>query len=107
MTWSSATGVASTCAALGYGQLHIIDSLTGKYKQSSRTSKQTEKWLDVHLWRNAEQCMQRVRTQGRQLIVTYFDEAAIPASVQPSSVSCFLCTLVLRAASSHAAPLLW
>jgi hypothetical protein len=69
------------CAALGYGQIHVIKSADGKYKQSSRISQGAEKWLDVHVWSDTKACIDHAKRQGRQILVTHFDDRAIPISV--------------------------
>ena len=76
--------VRSVCAALGYGQLHIVDSKTSKYKQSARTSRGAEKWLDVHMWQDTAACIERMRQQGRQVLVTHLDADAVPITVRLS-----------------------
>lgn len=70
------------CAALGYGQIHVINSSSGKYKQSARASQGAEKWLDVHVWMDIGACIEHARRQGRQILVTHFDDTAIPISVR-------------------------
>lgn len=75
----------SMCAALGYGQVHIIGS-GGKHKQSSRTSQQAEKWLDVHLWSDTASFIEQARLQGRQIVATHFAPGCIPISVRAAKL---------------------
>lgn len=77
-------------AALGYGQLHIVETPNATYKQSARISKGTEKWLDVRRWTDMRECMQRMREQGRQVLVTHCNADAIPIAVRSA------CDLRLR-----------
>lgn len=73
--------VAAVCRsadALGYGGIHVIDSLSERYKQSARTSRGAEKWLDVRVWKDTTSCIRHLKGQGRQVLVTHLDERAIP-----------------------------
>jgi tRNA (guanosine-2'-O-)-methyltransferase len=61
--------VLRSADALGYGQLHIIANRTS-YKRSSRTSRGSDKWLDVLLWQDSVECIQALKAQGRKVYVT-------------------------------------
>ena len=74
---------------MGFGQLHLVESDVTTYKQSmTRTSAGAEKWLDVHKWETMDTCIARMRLQGRRVLVTHFDENAIPITVRCDTVLC-------------------
>lgn len=81
-----ALSAAQSLAALGFGQLHLVNSDVTAYKQSiSRTSTGAEKWLDVHKWGAMDECVARMRLQGRRVLVTHFDDTAVPITVRAPS----------------------
>lgn len=70
--------------SLGYGQLHVIASGPTKYKRSSRTSRGSDKWIDVLLWRNPLECIEKLQSQGRKVYVTNLSPDAQSVAVCPA-----------------------
>jgi tRNA G18 (ribose-2'-O)-methylase SpoU len=67
--------VLRSADALGYGQLHIITG-RGSFKRSSRTSRGSDKWLDVLIWKDSVECIQALQAQGRKVYVTDLSPSA-------------------------------
>lgn len=70
-----------SCAALGYGQLHVVTN-RASYRRSSRTSRGSDKWLDVLLWQDPVECIQELQSQGRKVYVTDLSPNAMHVSVR-------------------------
>ena len=81
------TVIRVSCAALGYGQLHVVSNET-RYRRSSRTSRGSDKWLDVLLWKDTVQCIQELHAQGRKVYVTDLSADAMHVSVRCSAPLC-------------------
>jgi Arc/MetJ-type ribon-helix-helix transcriptional regulator len=72
-------------AALGYGQLNIITNRVS-YKRSARTSRGSDKWLDVVLWQEPVACVRALQEQGRKVYVTDLSPSAVDVRVRLDQV---------------------
>jgi len=66
--------VAAVCRsadALGFGALHVIRRKDkDKYKQSTRTSGGSDKWLDIRLHNGTEECLTELKARGFHIVAT-------------------------------------
>lgn len=78
-------------AAMGIGSLNIIrDVHNDKYKQSTRTSGGSEKWLDVQLFNDTAECINTAKKLGYRVVVTHLRADAVPINkvdwTQPTAI---------------------
>ena len=69
------SAVMRTAEALGFQDFHVIRG-SNPYKHSVRTTQGAQKWLDVHLWDNTTECIQKLKSDGYRIVVTHLDESA-------------------------------
>jgi tRNA (guanosine-2'-O-)-methyltransferase len=69
------SAVMRTAEALGFQDFHVIKG-DNRYKHSVRTTQGAQKWLDVHLWDTATECIRKLRSDGYHIVVTQLDENA-------------------------------
>lgn len=65
----NANAVMRTMEAFGYFQMHTID-LQDEYKNSNRVSQGADKWILDHHWRSSGKCVQHLKNEGFQVLVT-------------------------------------
>ncbi len=63
--------------ALGLAQVHLIE-LGEKFRESQRTTAGADKWVEVRKWKSTKDCVQELRKQGKQIIVTHLDATSKP-----------------------------
>jgi tRNA (guanosine-2'-O-)-methyltransferase len=73
--------VLRSCDSVGIPEVFVVyteDRLKPKPELpiGRRTAMGSQKWLDVHLYTNLEQCMDRVRTRYDRIFSTHLDEQA-------------------------------
>lgn len=70
--------VLRSCDSIGIGEIHVIytdpDIDIDNIKMGKRSSAGTRKWVDVHLYKSVQTCLQRL--QGFSLLGAYLDEAS-------------------------------
>lgn len=71
------SAVMRSAEALGYQDFHLITG-GARFKRSTRTSQGADKWLDVHLWATARDCVAHLKAQGYSIVVTHLDDTAVP-----------------------------
>ncbi len=64
--------VFRSAEALGYQQVHVIDSQDG-FKTSNRVTQGADKWLDVRKWKQPKPCLELVKEQGYQIVATHLE----------------------------------
>ncbi len=75
----NASAVMRTAEALGFTQFNLIE--TGeKFKNANRVTQGAEKWIDVNKWKTTGDCIQNLKKNGYQIVVTHLDERAKPIS---------------------------
>lgn len=81
--WGNVAAVCRSADALGCGAVHIIRGADEeRYKQSTRTSGGSEKWLDVQLFKTTTECLANARQMGFQIVAAHLD----PGAVEPSAI---------------------
>ncbi len=71
----NASAVMRTAEALGFTQFNMIE--TGeKFKNANRVTQGAEKWIDVNKWKTTSECIQKLKKDGYQVVVTHLDEKA-------------------------------
>jgi len=71
------SAVMRSAEAFGLQEIHFVENQP-KYKISQRTSKGTDKWLDVRRWRQSLECAQYLKEKGYKICATHLDEKAVP-----------------------------
>ena len=76
------TGNSNACIrsaeAFGCQDVHIIERTGAKYYKGKRTSSGATKWLDVHKWQDTATCLNALKQQGYQVVVTTLKPGAVP-----------------------------
>lgn len=57
--------------------MHCI-SAQERYKQSQRTSKGAEKWLDMRLWKSTSDCLAAAKKVGFKVVAATLAPGAVP-----------------------------
>lgn len=73
------SAVMRSAEAFGMGQVHLIE-LGEKFKESQRTTAGADKWVEVKKWKSTEACLQELKNQGKQIVVTHLDASSKPIS---------------------------
>jgi tRNA (guanosine-2'-O-)-methyltransferase len=73
------SAVMRSAEALGLGQVHLIE-LGDKFRESQRTTAGADKWVEVKKWKSTKECVQELKAQGKQIIVTHLDATSKPIS---------------------------
>ena len=61
------SAVMRSAESFGFLPFHIIERPGAKYKISDRISKGTEKWLDIHKYKETEKCFLDLKKSGYQI----------------------------------------
>jgi tRNA (guanosine-2'-O-)-methyltransferase len=75
----NASAVMRSAEALGFAQVHMIE-LGEKFKESQRTTAGADKWTEVKKWKSTAECVQELKRQGKQIVVTHLSENSKPIS---------------------------
>lgn len=73
------SAVLRSAEAFGLQEVHFVENQP-KYKISQRTSKGTDKWLNVVRWKESLACAKSLKERGYQIISTHLDDTAVPIS---------------------------
>lgn len=73
------SAVMRSAEAFGLQELHFVENQP-KYKISQRTSKGTDKWLNVVRWKESLACANDLKARGYQIVATHLDDTAVPIS---------------------------
>ncbi len=71
------SAVMRSAEALGLGQVHLIE-LGEKFKESQRTTAGADKWVEMKKWKSTKECVQALKAQGKQIVVTHLDATSKP-----------------------------
>ncbi len=72
--------VMRSAESMGVQELHVI-SRQKKLKFSSRITAGSDKWLDLHLWRDDPMgCVENLKARGYRIVATHLDDTAVPIS---------------------------
>lgn len=75
----NASAVMRSAEAFGLGQVHLIE-LGEKFKESQRTTAGADKWVELKKWKSSKDCIQALKAQGKQIVVTHLDSTSKPIS---------------------------
>jgi tRNA (guanosine-2'-O-)-methyltransferase len=75
----NASAVMRSAEALGFTQVHMIE-LGEKFRESQRTTAGADKWIELKKWKSTKDCVQALKNQGKQIVVTHLDATSIPIS---------------------------
>lgn len=75
----NASAVMRSAEALGFAQVHMIE-LGEKFKESQRTTAGADKWTEVKKWKSTAECVQELKRQGKQIVVTHLSDTSKPIS---------------------------
>lgn len=73
------SAVMRTAEAFGFLPFHVIRT-GGRFKNSSRSSQGSEKWLDLHYWDDPVSCLHSLKDSGYQIVATSLGTDAVPIS---------------------------
>lgn len=68
--------VFRTAEAHGLVDVHVIKPENATKTNARQVSRGAEKWLDIHLWKETEDCVARLKAQGFQIAVSDLDAAS-------------------------------
>jgi tRNA (guanosine-2'-O-)-methyltransferase len=63
------SAVIRTCEGLGFVDLHVIE-LQEKFKESQRTTKGSEKWVELSRWKSTRACLEKLKSEGKKILAT-------------------------------------
>lgn len=83
--------ICRSADALGFGAVHVIRNQEDqRYKQSSRTSGGSDKWLDLQLYSTSLECIKHAKSLGYRIVATHMRNGSLtPDAVdwtQPTAV---------------------
>lgn len=73
----NASAVMRSAEALGLTSVHLIE-LSEKLKESQRTTAGADKWVEVTRWKSTADCVQELKKQGKQIVVTHLSAQSKP-----------------------------
>ncbi len=76
------SAILRTVEALGLQEVHVVHP-QGKVLRARSITKSSEKWLDVHWWRNGRSSFDHLRESGCRIWVADFGDGAVPLSEIP------------------------
>lgn len=72
------SAVMRSAEALGYQSFHVVKGENERFKQSERTSRGAEKWLDLYRWEAPEPCVDYLHAEGYRVVAMHLDEDGVP-----------------------------
>lgn len=73
----NASAVIRSAEAMGFGSVHMIE-LGEKFKESQRTTAGADKWVEVKKWKTTRDCVEHLKKNGMQIVVTHLDARSCP-----------------------------
>jgi tRNA (guanosine-2'-O-)-methyltransferase len=71
------SAVLRSAEALGFGQTHLIE-LGEKFKEANRVTAGADKWVEVKRWKSTRDCVNALKAEGKQIVVTHLDATSKP-----------------------------
>lgn len=72
------SAVMRSAEALGYQSVHVVRGEHDRFKQSERTSRGAEKWLDLYRWPGPEPCVRYLQAAGYRTIAMHLAADGVP-----------------------------
>ncbi len=72
------SAVMRSAEALGYQSVHVVRGEHDRFKQSERTSRGAEKWLDLYRWPDPEPCVRYLQAAGYRTIAMHLAADGVP-----------------------------
>jgi tRNA (guanosine-2'-O-)-methyltransferase len=73
------SAVMRSAEALGFSQVHLVE-LGEKFKESQRTTAGADKWIEMKKWKSTKDCILKLKSEGKQIVVTHLDSTSKPIS---------------------------
>lgn len=73
----NSSAVIRSAEAMGFGSVHMIE-LGEKFKESQRTTAGADKWVEVKKWKSTRDCIEQLKKNGMQIVVTHLDARSCP-----------------------------
>lgn len=73
------SAVMRSAEALGFSQMHLIE-LGERFKESQRTTAGADKWVETSKWKSTAACIEKLKSEGKQIVVTHLDSSSKPIS---------------------------
>lgn len=73
----NASAVMRSAEAFGLTFVHMIE-LNEAFKESQRTTAGADKWIELKKWKSTAACVQELKKQGKQIVVTHLDATSKP-----------------------------
>ena len=73
----NASAVFRSAEAMGIGQVHMIE-LGEKFRESQRTTAGADKWVEIQRWKSTKECVDLLKKEGKQIVVTHLDSSSVP-----------------------------
>lgn len=67
------SAVMRSAEAFGFARMHMIEK-GDKFKESQRTTAGADKWIELKKWKSTQDCVQALKAQGTQIVVTHLSE---------------------------------
>ena len=68
--------VLRTCEAFGVQDIHVVEGPLKRYDRNKKISQNTDKWLDVHRWKQTGECLEALKNQGFRIFATHVSDGA-------------------------------
>ena len=70
--------VLRTCDAVGISEVYVIDNqIKFNTRLGKKSSSSANKWVDVHSFKNVDECLQVVKPKYQRILCTHLDSVAI------------------------------
>lgn len=70
--------ICRSADALGFGAVHVIRNKDDqRYKQSTRTSGGSDKWLDLQLYSTSSECIHHAKSLGYRIVATHMRNGSL------------------------------
>ncbi|RLD11774.1 MAG: TrmH family RNA methyltransferase [Chlamydiae bacterium] len=76
------SAILRSCEAFGIQDIHIIET-TEKFVVNREISHQCEKWLNIHIWKNFNDCAHFLKQKGFDIYSTCFTKDALSINEIP------------------------
>lgn len=73
------SAVMRTGEGLGFANFHVIETQE-KFKEANRVTQGADKWVETRKWKSTKECVQQIKAEKKQLVVTALTPKAVPLS---------------------------